>query len=203
MFQGMPIPKPMWQRVARNFQIPRLIRNVLLELTQKHRENYYTTLEQVGDRANVMPPQVAFDWNRNHYVDFARLARGDQVLPVLVTQASLVSKENLDSPEIRRRIDNSMVAMTLPVLLETWLKMNSMIEQTARDHDAVFVDVYNAVPHTPDYLLDHVHQTREGNRLVGRTIASTLLKDEEFQRLIARLRRPDPNQISYREKARD
>jgi len=112
-----------------------------------------------------------------------RLTQGDRVLPVLISQATIVSKDNLNREEYRRATETDYVGMTMPVLLQTWLEMNRIIQEVSEQNSAIFVDGYNAVPHDFNCLEDHVHLTTQGCDILARAIAATLLNDKRFLNL--------------------
>jgi hypothetical protein len=175
--------KPLWQRLSRKTQIGRRIRNFLFARHQAYNENQYTSLEKEGKGANQPVAPVALQWDRQNFEDFVRLTQGDRVLPVLISQATIVSKDNLNREEYRRATETDYVGMTMPVLLRTWLEMNRIIKEVSQQNSAIFVDGYNAVPHDFKCLEDHVHLTTQGCDILARAIAATLLNDERFLNL--------------------
>ena len=187
IFARVATNKPLWQRIARMSQIGRLARNALLKLSTEKTENYYTSLEETGERANQQPASVAFDWARRNFDDFARFARADGVMPVLVSQATLAMPNNFSKKDYRIKVNNDYVGMTFPALAESWLEMRRIIERSAEDYDALYVDGYAAVPSDLGHLTDHVHLTRKGSRLLAEAIGRRLLENAEFQDLVARI----------------
>jgi hypothetical protein len=190
VFAGFAIDdKPLWQRLARKTQIGRRIRNFLYARHQAYNENQYTSLEKEGKGANRPVLPVALQWGRKNFEDFVRFTQGDGVLPVLISQATIVSKGNLDRVEYRRATETDYVGMTMPVLLQTWLGMNQIIREVSEQNSAIFVDGYDAVPHDFKCLEDHVHLTTQGCDILARAIAATLLNDERFLHLVNSLQK--------------
>jgi hypothetical protein len=176
------------ERVFRRLQIVRRIDRALTRVAQRDRENRYTSLEQAGERAHQPASDRAWSWFRSNFDDIASFIRGDDRLPVLISQASLVHPDTIDQREHRLVISNDFQGMTLPRLADSWLEASRIIEEVARERDAVFVDGYGAVPHDLRHLGDHVHLTDEGSERLARAIADTLLADPRFTALAAAVR---------------
>ena len=179
--------RPLWQRIARKFQIGCRIKIFQRRHSDLKNENYYTSLELAGEKANMMPEERVFGWAERNYRDFARLAREDGVLPVLVSQATLAVPENLDNKERRVAILNDMTGMTLPVLAECFIRLRETLSGLAEEEGAVFIDGYSAVEPTLDNFRDHVHFKAAGARKLGREIAGDLLADPGFLELVEKV----------------
>jgi hypothetical protein len=153
-------------------------------------ENYYTSLEQQGERAHQPAAPVAYDWARQNYRDFVAFTSADDVLPVLVSQATIAVQENLETPEYRVVMGTNTpgLGMTLTVLADTWRAMGDILHEVADESGAVFVDGYRAVPHDLVHLSDHVHLTDRGADALAREIASVLLRDPRFRERAERVR---------------
>ena len=91
--------KPLWQRVARYSQIAIRVRNALLALQKRKRENAYTSLEEQGKAASEPVSREALAWAKRNAQDFVILAKSDGVLPVLVSQANLLHPDNVTTPK--------------------------------------------------------------------------------------------------------
>ena len=63
--------------------------------------NHYTSLEKEGERVHAPVGDVALSWFEQNFRDLVMMARGDNVLPVLITQATLAQPINLKNPSIR------------------------------------------------------------------------------------------------------
>lgn len=200
--------KPLWQRIARATQIGRYARNALHELALTESESRYTSLEREGARAHQPADPRAFAWFRQSFADFIRLARADSVLPVVVSQGTLVRTETIRDPEVRRQILYDAVGMTLPVLDRTWSEASQVIEEVAREEGALFADGYGAIPADFEHFVDHVHMTDRGLHRLADELARVLLADTEFRQLAERVRSEgargsaDPAQPSTRSSSR-
>ena len=180
--------RPLWQKIARRFQICRRLKIIYQSYSRRKKENYYTTLEQAGEAANRMPDESVFAWAERNFRDFTRLVRGDKVLPVLVSQATLAVPENLDNRECRLAVLNDLAGMTMPVLVNCFLRMRNTLLLVAETEGAVYIDGYSAVDPTLDNLQDHVHFKLDGARKLGRKIAEDLLADPGFLELVEKIR---------------
>lgn len=194
VFTNVSSNKPLWQQIARATQIGRHVRNVLIARKFVPIENYDTSLEDDREGAARPVQPVAFEWARKNYEDFVAFTRTDGVLPVLISQATIVVPENLDKKEYGVRLGMSpRLGMTLPLLAGAWLEMRSLLEDVARSKDAVYVDGYAAVPHDLEHLADHVHLTDKGADALARAVAQTLLTDERFLDVVQRVRESPPS----------
>jgi len=182
--------KPYWQHLARKTQIGRRVRNFLLARKNNipYGETQYTSLNKEGAGAARPVVPEALQWARKNFSDFVMFSRSDKVLPVMVSQATIVAKQYLTNPKYNTRLSMDLVGMTWPVLLDTWQEMNRIIKEVCDKDLAIFVDGYNAVPHNYNYLEDHAHLTTEGCDVLARAISDTLLKDERFLKVAKHLR---------------
>jgi GDSL-like Lipase/Acylhydrolase family len=180
--------RPSWQRSVRVTQIGRRVRNAVYAMGWLETENYYTSLKKEGQTANQPVVPAALEWARQNYDDFVSLARSDGVLPVLISQATIVAPVNFDKPEYRAKISTNPVGMTIPILYRTWREVSRVLEEVAREEGAIFVDGYNAVPHDFQHLADTVHLRDAGSNVLARAIAETVLKDPRFLEVVERVR---------------
>lgn len=170
------------------WQIVQRARNVYLRSRAQRRENAYTSLEKEGASAHQMPSERAFDLFQQSFADLVLLAASDDVLPVLISQATLAHPQSLQRREYRLRIRNNLVGMTQPVLAQVWLESNRRIERAARDHGALYLDGYEAVKPTLQNFKDHVHLLDPGADALARSLAEQLTSDLRFVELAARVR---------------
>lgn len=180
--------KPLWQKIARQTQIARRVRNFLLAMEYMKTENYYTSLEESDAEANQPVSPAALAWARRNFDDIARFVRGDGRLPVLITQATICVPENFDDTEYRRQMGSEMVGMTVPIIHRTWLEMNRIIRDVAEERNAVFVDGYNVVPHDFEHMQDEVHLTSRGCAVLAAEIVRVLMQDPRFLEVVERVR---------------
>ena len=182
--------KPLWQRVARATQIGRRTRNFLWTVTKRGMETAFRRSEDTGTDIDAPVGEKAFAWEQQNFLDFVTLTKADGVLPVLVSQATLCVPENMGDEEIRFALAPvpSMVDMTIPLTVESWLQVSALIEEVAREQGAIFVDGYAAVPHDLKHLRDHVHLHDPGSEVLAETIAGVLASEPRFLRLAERVR---------------
>jgi hypothetical protein len=179
--------KPLWQRIARATQIGRRGRHFLWTAQGRHLEGH---LKEVLPGASRPVHPKALAWDRKNYEDLVLLAKSDGVLPILASQASLACEDSIDDPEIRLALAPACGSkqMTVPVLVDTHAKVTKLIEEVARENDAVFLNGYDAVPHTLKYLRDGVHLYDIGYQKLAGEFARGLLNDQCFLDLVDRVR---------------
>ncbi|MFQ5490383.1 MAG: hypothetical protein ACE5GE_06640 [Phycisphaerae bacterium] len=182
--------KPLWQRVARETQLGRRARNFLWARTMRQMENTFRVSEgtEVGIDAPV--DEKAFAWERQNFLDLANLVQSDNRLAILVSQPGLIRRSNLTDPDIRFTTGNVpvMVGMTIPLAVDSWKKVTTMIEDVASETGAIFVDGYGAVPSDLEHFHDVVHLRDAGSEVLAEKIATTLLADERFEAAVQRVR---------------
>ena len=189
IFASIASNKPYWERLARKTQIGRRVRNFLrAKQNVPYGETTYFSPEpgEVGADRPVSP--AALLWARRNFSDFAMFAHSDNVLPVLVSQATIIAKENLTKPEYNKKSILQFVGMTPMVLFESWIEMNRIMKEVSSQSSTIFIDGYGAVPHNYIYLEDHVHLTTEGCAVLAQGIADALLKDRRFLKMANHLR---------------
>ncbi|MHC4065814.1 MAG: hypothetical protein ACYSUI_15135 [Planctomycetota bacterium] len=183
--------KPLWARIGRMTQLGRRARHVTWKLSQRRLEREYYSLDE-ETKANLDQPVGAdvMAWERQSFEDFVRLARGDGVLPILVSQAFLGSLDNLDEPDVQFYLAGThrRVGMSLRRAVQTFVEVCSMIQEVAREGDAIFADGYNAVPHDLQHIRDNVHLFDAGSEVLAEEIAGVLLNDARFMRLVHRVK---------------
>ena len=179
---------PALARFFFRWQIVQRARNVYLRSRAVRRETAYTSLEKEGANAHRMPSERAFQLFEQSFADLALLAASDDVLPVLISQATLAQPESLQRQEHRLRIRNNLVGMTQPVLAEAWRESNRRIASAAKAHDALFLDGYGAVQPTLQNFKDHVHLLDPGAETLARSLRDQLLSNPRFIELAERVR---------------
>ena len=187
---GTPKNKPLWARIARKTQIGRRIRFATFNLFGWEMDIRTTGQEGTGADLDRPVHPRAFAWERQCFVDFVEWAQRDGVLPILSSQAFLLCTENIDDPEVRKHVSGGVTSrgFTLPLFLKTWFTVSKMIEEVAREHDAIFVDGYKAVPHDLEHIRDHVHLFDRGSEVLAEEFALVLLADPQFLKLADRVR---------------
>lgn len=182
--------KPLWQRIARATQIGRRARNFVWTMTKRRMDNTQRKVEGTGVGLDSPVDEKAFEWERQNFVDFALLAQHDGALPILVSQACLATMENLDDPDVRLAVAPlpGTVAMSHPVIVQTWQRVSQIIKDVAEEYNTIFVDGYSAVPHDLVHLRDEVHLHDEGSEALAAEIARVLLADARFLQLVEQVK---------------
>jgi hypothetical protein len=175
-------------RALRRLQIVQRARAALDRFESIDVENRYTSLEKEGETAHSPVSRRAWAWFEQNFDDIARFLSMDGVMPVLISQASLVHLKSIEDRDCRLAISNDYLGMTLPRLAESWLEANSIIESAAVRNGALFVDGYNAVPHDLTHFKDHVHLLDEGAKRLAEAVADALLSNSRFTEVAKRVR---------------
>lgn len=182
--------KPLWQRIARATQLGRRGREFYWKVAKVRLENIYSADEQTGALHDRPVAGQALEWERQNFVDLANLALSDGVLPVLVTQASLLARQTIEDPQVRLATAPGYptTGMTMPLIVDTLLTVSSIIKEVAQEKGAIFVDGYQAVPHDLEHMRDAVHLHDAGSEALAEEIARVLTNDHRFRDLVDRVR---------------
>jgi hypothetical protein len=172
-----------FNRVFRRLQIVRRIDNVVSRVAAKDRENRYTSMEKEGARAHQPISRRAWEWFEKNFIDVTEFVRSDDILPILVSQATLAKSEAIVNKDIRRAINNDFVGMTHPRLVASYEQATRIIERVAARKDAIYINGYDAVPPDLVHLHDHVHLIDPGAERLARVIAASLLGHPAFRAL--------------------
>jgi hypothetical protein len=175
-----PAPPGRIKKLAARSQLVRLTRKVYYRFVTRANENSYRHLEPSDVQETKAPSGEAFRWYRRNFEDIAQIARSDGVIPVLVSQATLVHGSIFDDIHTRRQVGVELVGMTLPVLANTWQRANRILADVATDKEAVFINGYDNIPHSLEYIEDHVHLTPKGNRALADLVCSELSSNERI-----------------------
>lgn len=112
------------------------------------------------------------------------LLKKDDVLPIFVSQAGLLSSDNLDDPDTRTVIYTEFVNLTFEDTLAQWLAISAIIETSARENNIPFVDAYNQVPHNELYFTDQVHLTERGNAKLAEILLNEMVTNPQVEDLL-------------------
>jgi lysophospholipase L1-like esterase len=168
--------KPWWQEMARYSQIALRVRNLLLANAQLKRENFFTSLERTGNRANTPVSSVVIDEYIRTKDYLCSVLAQDGVLPILVSQGNLAHKQSVSNYSIRINIDNDLVGMTLPILVETLEDIRNRERSLCARSGCMFVDAYQNMEPSLDLFVDHVHLNPLGEQRLGEFLAQALFE---------------------------
>lgn len=182
--------KPLWQRLARETQLGRRARNFLWARSMHQSENTYRVSEGTETGIDAPIDEKAIVWERQNFLDMVNFVQSDGRLAVLVSQAGLACRPNLDDPNIRFTMGNVpyMVGMTTPLTGDVWRKVSTVIENVASETGAIFIDGFGAVPSDLEHFHDVVHLRDAGSEVLAEKMATTLLADDRFGALVERVR---------------
>lgn len=130
--------------------------------------------------AAVAPDGPAVRWQRSNLRDLADSVKEDGALPVLATQALLLSRENISDPAVRNVVQAELTGMSFEEVLAAQDLAAGAARAVAEEKGAVLADAYAKVPRERRYFLDHVHLTPEGDAKAGEVLAEALLASPAF-----------------------
>ena len=111
---------------------------------------------------------------------FVDLARNIGAVPVLMTQARLIDRDN--SEEEKARISYDMVLLTPPALCRAFEATDEVIYSVSREKDVPLIDASRFLSGNGDLFEDHVHLSHTGSaslaELTARKLAE-LIKSRE------------------------
>lgn len=180
--KGVPAPHPMTS-LLRHLQLAWRVRNLIEEVwAPLERENRYGRF--AGGPGAISPAGPAHLWEEKNFDDLVLLLRSDGVIPVLASQAGLLSRDNLADPKVRSVVYTEYANLTFAELLTEWNSVTEIIRRSAAERGALFIDVYGAVPHDTSMFADHVHLTDAGNAAVARALFDGLIRDPGVETLM-------------------
>ncbi|HWF62454.1 MAG TPA: SGNH/GDSL hydrolase family protein [Nitrospira sp.] len=148
------------------------------QLYVKIRSRYFAWKHQVGSegrfkeerRDNVGDLGLAqFRLNLETFVD---ISRNIHAIPILVTQATLVSPTNTE--EDQKKIVYGYVGLSHHGIVQAYEKCRQIILQTAREKNANVLDLMPELQGKSELFHDHDHTTPRGSEEVARRVANFL-----------------------------
>ncbi len=129
---------------------------------------------------------AAHRWVRQNFDDLTHWLLRDGALPILITEASLISEQTIADSQTRAAIHVEYQTLDHAEVLAQWQVMRRLLREVAAEHGVPFVDAYAQVPHSLEYFFDHVHLTEAGNARLAEVLAEALLADPIFRSRRAR-----------------
>jgi lysophospholipase L1-like esterase len=177
------------KQFLRKFQLAWRLRNVYHQyIVPRQRENRYG--DSGSGETAIAIDGPAHRWERKNFEDFALLLSADGVLPVFVSQATLLSTDNLDDPDVRANSYTEYAGLPIEQVFAQWQSVSEIIQDVADQNNLQFVDAFRLCPSNFDHFFDHVHLTETGNRAVAEIIFESLTTDAAFRALIESARAP-------------
>jgi lysophospholipase L1-like esterase len=103
---------------------------------------------------------------------FVDLARNIGAVPILVTQARLVTPDN--TAEQKRRIKYERHLLTHEAVCEAYESMDGILKQVAREKNVPLVDASKELTGKDELFKDHVHLRRKGSKDLAEVIADNM-----------------------------
>ena len=176
-YYGLPLPLV---QLASKLQTARFIRKFYYIYNAENREGRIDPDEE--GQGSWRPGGEEFVWFETNFRDLVNFARQDDVVPILATQGSLISGDDL-SEEITKNIGFELIGMNLDDLAWAHGEASSIIRKVAEEEKVPLVDVYAEVPHSLEFFEDHVHLTPEGQKKVAEVFCGELLRSDAMRRL--------------------
>jgi lysophospholipase L1-like esterase len=172
------------RKFLRNYQLARRARALWWRITEGDRRENTWEGPNGGSPATIPDGGRAHSWARANYDDLALLLEADGVLPVFLSQAGLLSRGNLDDPDVVASVRNDYANLSVEETLKQWLAMTAIIEASAWEKGVLYIDVYGGVPHSAELFHDHVHLTRQGNQRVADVVFQGLIADSAIDAVL-------------------
>jgi lysophospholipase L1-like esterase len=157
----------------------------ILDASPKQIENEY---QFPGGIISISDGGPAHQWEYHNFNDLALILKSDGVFPIFVTQASLLSENNVDNPKIRDRISIEHQRLTHRQILKQWHAISGIIKDVSHKHQIFSIDAHSFLPHNLEHFKDHVHLTEFGNQKIADIIFEALKSNEQFTNLVAKYR---------------
>jgi hypothetical protein len=169
--------------LLRHVQLAWRVRNFLDETwAPRQRENSFGHFASAA--AIIADDGAAHGWERKNFEDLALLVNSDGAIPVLASQAGLLSADNIEDPKVRSVVYTEYVNLTFEELLRQWNAVTEIIRRAAEKQRAVFIDVDGQVPHDRSMFHDHVHLTEAGGAAVAQALFNGLTRDRRIAALM-------------------
>jgi lysophospholipase L1-like esterase len=128
------------------------------------------TLERAAQRKEIAPSAVQqFRFTASVFV---RAVRAAGALPVLVTQARLVSPSNSESE--RERIAYGYVRLNQDDLIHAFELTDQALASVARAEEAVLIDTSAEMTGVPEFFADQVHLSKAGSERLATIVANKI-----------------------------
>lgn len=148
------------------------------QLYVKMRDRYFAWKHRLGSEGRFKKERrdtvgdlglAQFRLNLETFVDVSRNIRA---IPILVTQATLVSPANTE--EDRKKIVYGYVGLSHEGIVRAYEKCREVILQIARQKNAHVLDLMPALQGKSELFQDHDHTTPQGSEEVARRVADYL-----------------------------
>jgi lysophospholipase L1-like esterase len=149
------------------------------QLYVRLRERYYTWNFRIGSEG-VLPEgsyastlsETALRQYRLNVQTFVDVARNAGAVPVLVTEARLVSKKNEDAD--RKRINYEMVLLTHEALYHAFEEEDRILREISNEKEVYLTDSSAVLSGRSEFFLDAVHLTDRGSEALSSIVATSI-----------------------------
>ena len=149
------------------------------QLYVRLRERYYTWNFRIGSEG-VLPEgryastlsETALRQYRLNIQTFVDVARNAGAVPVLVTEARLVSKKNEDAD--RKRLNYEMVLLTHEALYHAFEEEDRILREISNEKQVYLTDSSAVLSGRSEFFLDAVHLTDRGSEALSSIVATSI-----------------------------
>jgi len=125
----------------------------------------------MGDYSSNLS-EVALRQYRLNVSTFVDLSRNINAVPILMTEARLVARNNNASE--KKRIFYEHVLLTHEALCDAFEKTDEIINEVAKEKNAHLIDASKYVTGRDELFIDHVHLNATGSEELAKQVASQL-----------------------------
>jgi len=151
------------------------------QLYERLRSRYYNWklnlgkegIKPRGDVGSIITEKSLeqFQLNLEMFLD---LARNINAVPILMTQARLITPDNSESD--KEKIGYGMVLLDHQSLCKAFSEVDRIIKVVAKEKDAAVIDPTDELNGNSDYFTDHVHLTPKGSGRLAELVAADLAR---------------------------
>jgi hypothetical protein len=183
LFAGVAENESIFTSLARHSHVIQLIRKVYYARIARKLASKKSDESSFGNtNINDLPSSNAFGFFRRNFEDLVLLAQHDNVLPILMTEASLLQDSTINNMELMSNVPFNRTL--LPASLLASIKTaNSIIADVARVSGSLFVDGYKEVTPDLEHLEDLGHLAPRGQQQLSESTCESLARNPKFKAL--------------------
>jgi hypothetical protein len=163
--------------------VPNLVAETeLLVLRRARVRGVGDEFSQYRGKKALVDPERLLDEFRMNLETFVALCRIRRMTPVLMTQASMITKTPDDHTKRLARKFTESYGVSYEGFKAVFDSFNQTIRDFATRHQVLLVDLDREIPKDRKYIYDLIHFSDEGSELTATVIAQALLKVIEHER---------------------
>ena len=126
-----------------------------------------------GQIQSTLEPSALSQFRLNVQL-FADIARNIGAVPVLMTEARLVSRNNTEAQKARIKYEYQL--LTHEALCQAFEQADAIIREVAKEKGAYFIDASQALTMQDGFFRDHTHLTEKGSEALATLTAKKLVE---------------------------